>query len=83
MLTKFPTVGRCRRDMQPLDSCFGRDVLCKRYKIDEDSECGKIFIEKLAVHLFNGDVHQAAYRVLSDFRKGRFGWTALERPPTR
>ncbi|CAJ2633137.1 DAR GTPase 3, chloroplastic [Trifolium pratense] len=67
MLTKFPTVGR--------------DMLCKRYKIDEDSECGKIFIEKLAVHLFNGDVHQAAYRVLSDFRKGRFGWTALERPP--
>ncbi|WJX78823.1 vacuolar diacylglycerol pyrophosphate phosphatase, variant 2 [Trifolium repens] len=67
MLTKFPTVGR--------------DVLCKRYKIHEDSECGKIFIEKLAIHLFNGDVHQAAYRVLSDFRKGRFGWTALERPP--
>jgi len=39
------------------------------------------FIEKLAVHLFNGDVHQAAFRVLSDFRKGRFGWTSLERPP--
>ncbi|GAU23357.1 hypothetical protein TSUD_334040 [Trifolium subterraneum] len=67
MLTKFPKVGR--------------DVLCKRYKIDEDSECGKIFIEKLAIHLFNGDVNHAAYRVLSDFRKGRFGWTALERPP--
>jgi hypothetical protein len=23
MLTKFPTVGRCRRDMQLLNSCFG------------------------------------------------------------
>ncbi|XP_012572703.1 DAR GTPase 3, chloroplastic [Cicer arietinum] len=67
MLTKLPTVGR--------------DALCKRYKIRVDSQCGKTFIEKLALHLFNGDVHQAAYRVLSDFRKGRFGWTALERPP--
>ncbi|KEH23762.1 putative GTP-binding protein, ribosome biogenesis [Medicago truncatula] len=67
MLTKLPAVGR--------------DALCKRYKFRVDSECGKIFIEKLALHLFNGDVHQAAYRVLSDFRKGRFGWTSLERPP--
>jgi len=39
------------------------------------------FIEKLAVRVFNGDVHQAAFRVLADFRKGKFGWTALERPP--
>ncbi|KAL2320948.1 hypothetical protein Fmac_029917 [Flemingia macrophylla] len=69
MLTKLPTVGR--------------DTLCKRYKIDVDSQCGKIFIEKLSVQLFNGDVHQAAFRVLADFRKGKFGWTALERPPRR
>ncbi|TKY62449.1 DAR GTPase 3 [Spatholobus suberectus] len=67
MLTKLPTVGG--------------DVLCKRYKIDVDSRCGKIFVEKLAVQVFNGDVHQAAFRVLADFRKGKFGWTALERPP--
>ncbi|KAL4651990.1 hypothetical protein ACB092_01G200600 [Castanea dentata] len=32
-------------------------------------------------HLFNGDIHQAAFRILSDFRKGKFGWIALERPP--
>lgn len=67
MLTKLPIVGR--------------DALCKRYKIDVDNQCGKIFIEKLSVQLFNGDVHQAAFRVLADFRKGKFGWTALERPP--
>ncbi|KAJ1433071.1 P-loop containing nucleoside triphosphate hydrolase [Sesbania bispinosa] len=67
MLTKLPTVGG--------------EPLRKRYKIDVDSRCGKTFIEKLAVQVFNGNVHQAAFRVLSDFRKGRFGWTALERPP--
>ncbi|XP_014495860.1 DAR GTPase 3, chloroplastic [Vigna radiata var. radiata] len=66
MLTKLPTVGG--------------DTLRKRYKIDVDSKNGKIFIEKLAVRIFNGDVHQAAFRVLADFRKGKFGWTALERP---
>ncbi|XP_052728360.1 DAR GTPase 3, chloroplastic isoform X1 [Vigna angularis] len=76
MLTKLPTVGG--------------DTLRKRYKIDVDSQNGKIvfyllncrFIEKLAVRIFNGDVHQAAFRVLADFRKGKFGWTALERPST-
>ncbi|KAG4916091.1 hypothetical protein JHK87_053648 [Glycine soja] len=67
MLSKLPTVGR--------------DALCKRYKIDVDCRDGRIFIEKLAVRVFNGDVHQAAFRVLADFRKGKFGWTALERPP--
>ncbi|CAL0304372.1 unnamed protein product [Lupinus luteus] len=67
MLTKLPTVGG--------------DVLRKRYKIDVDSKCGKIFIEKLALQLFNGDVNQAAFRILADFRKGKFGWTSLERPP--
>ncbi|KAK7285353.1 hypothetical protein RJT34_20122 [Clitoria ternatea] len=67
MLTKLPTVGR--------------DALCKRYKIDADGLCGKTFVEKLAVQVFNGNVNQAAFRVLADFRKGKFGWTALERPP--
>jgi hypothetical protein len=28
MLTKFPTVGRCRRDMQPLKSRFGQGYQC-------------------------------------------------------
>lgn len=68
MLAKLPTVGM--------------KALQNRYKVDVDGQCGKIFIEKLALRLFNGDVHQAAFRVLSDFRKGKFGWVALERPPS-
>ncbi|KAF9682882.1 hypothetical protein SADUNF_Sadunf05G0154200 [Salix dunnii] len=68
ILTKLPTVGA--------------KALNKRYKIDADEFCGKIFIQKLSVHLFNGDTHQAAFRILSDFRKGKFGWVALERPPS-
>ncbi|KAL4352241.1 hypothetical protein GQ457_06G029300 [Hibiscus cannabinus] len=67
MLAKLPTVG-----MQTLQN---------RYKVDVDGQSGKIFIDKLALRLFNGDVHQAAFRILSDFRKGKFGWVALERPP--
>ncbi|XLR28506.1 hypothetical protein S83_056406 [Arachis hypogaea] len=67
MLTKLPAVGG--------------DALRKRYKIDVDSQCGKTFVEKLALQVFNGNVPQAAFRVLADFRKGKFGWTALERPP--
>ncbi|RZS25957.1 hypothetical protein BHM03_00059239, partial [Ensete ventricosum] len=41
----------------------------------------QIFLQKLALQLFSGDVSQAAFRILSDFRKGKFGWVALERPP--
>ncbi|KAM3687428.1 hypothetical protein ACB098_10G077800 [Castanea mollissima] len=67
MLTRIPSVG-----IKALQS---------RYKIDVDGQCGKIFVQKLAIHLFNGDIHQAAFRILSDFRKGKFGWIALERPP--
>ncbi|WOG94841.1 hypothetical protein DCAR_0314138 [Daucus carota subsp. sativus] len=67
MLTKFPSVGNA--------------VLCQRYKLDADSTCGKTFVQKLANHLFNGDGNQAAFRILADFRKGKFGWHALERPP--
>ncbi|CAI0448902.1 unnamed protein product [Linum tenue] len=40
-----------------------------------------LFVQKLALHLFSGDTHQAAFRILADFRKGKFGWVALERPP--
>ncbi|KAH7517215.1 hypothetical protein FEM48_Zijuj09G0039100 [Ziziphus jujuba var. spinosa] len=68
MLTKLPSVGI--------------KAIHNRYKIDVDGQCGKTFVQKLAMHLFNGDNHQAAFRVLSDFRKGKFGWIALERPPS-
>ncbi|KAL2485867.1 DAR GTPase 3 [Abeliophyllum distichum] len=67
MLSRLPTVGN--------------KALHDRYKIDTDGRVGKIFVQKLALQLFNGDSHQAAFRILSDFRKGRFGWVALERPP--
>ncbi|KAE8009722.1 hypothetical protein FH972_006143 [Carpinus fangiana] len=67
MLTRLPSVGT--------------KSLYNRYKIDLDGQCGKIFVQKLALNLFNGDIHQAAFRVLSDFRKGKLGWLALERPP--
>ncbi|XVF32582.1 hypothetical protein REPUB_Repub17cG0094500 [Reevesia pubescens] len=36
--------------------------------------CKSSYIEKSALRLFNGDAYQAAFRVLSDFRKGKFGW---------
>lgn len=61
---------------------IGTEALYNRYKIDADVNCGKIFIQKLALQLFNGDGHQAAFRLLTDFRKGKFGWVALERPPS-
>lgn len=67
MLTRLPAVGV--------------GVLQNRYKIDVDGHCGDIFVQKVALQLFNGDIHQAAFRILSDFRKGKFGWVALERPP--
>ncbi|XP_047336804.1 DAR GTPase 3, chloroplastic [Impatiens glandulifera] len=68
MLSKHPSIGPT--------------ALYDRYKIETDGICGKIFVEKLALRLFNGDTNQAAFRVLTDFRKGKFGWFALERPPT-
>ncbi|KAL7126605.1 hypothetical protein ABFS83_14G199400 [Erythranthe nasuta] len=58
----------------------GNKALYNRYKIEADGRAGRNFVEKLALKLFNGDTHQAAFRILSDFRKGRFGWSALERP---
>ncbi|PHT80452.1 DAR GTPase 3, chloroplastic [Capsicum annuum] len=67
MLSRLPTVGN--------------KALCDRYKIEADGCCGKIFVQKLAVQLFNADNNQAAFRILQDFRKGKFGWIALERPP--
>lgn len=67
MLTRLPAVGV--------------GVLQNRYKIDVDGHCGDIFVQKVALQLFNGDIHQAAFRILSDFRKGKFGWVSLERPP--
>ncbi|KAL7226634.1 hypothetical protein ACSBR1_021682 [Camellia fascicularis] len=67
MLSRLPTVGT--------------KALYKRYKIDTDGHCGKTFVEKLALQLFNGDTNQAAFRVLTDLRKGKFGWISLEKPP--
>nr|XP_009414621.1 PREDICTED: DAR GTPase 3, chloroplastic [Musa acuminata subsp. malaccensis] len=67
MLTRLPEVGS--------------ETLRKRYRIDLHDQCGKTFLQKLALQLFNGDVSQAAFRILSDFRKGKFGRVALERPP--
>ncbi|KAA8550868.1 hypothetical protein F0562_002552 [Nyssa sinensis] len=67
MLSRLPAVGT--------------RALHDRYKIDTDGRCGKTFVQKLALQLFNGDINQAAFRVLTDFRKGKFGWIALERPP--
>ncbi|XP_020591847.1 DAR GTPase 3, chloroplastic isoform X2 [Phalaenopsis equestris] len=60
---------------------IGPEVLSKRYGIDADACFGRIFLDKLSLQLFNGDVGQASFRVLSDFRKGKFGWISLERPP--
>ncbi|KAL3648838.1 vacuolar diacylglycerol pyrophosphate phosphatase [Castilleja foliolosa] len=67
LLARLPTVGN--------------KALQDRYKIDTDARVGKIFVQKLALRLFNGDTHQAAFRIMSDFRKGKFGWVALETPP--
>lgn len=61
----------------------GNKVLQSRYKIETDGRAGRMFVQKIALRLFNGDTHQAAFRILSDFRKGKFGWVALERPPTK
>ncbi|EPS65384.1 hypothetical protein M569_09394, partial [Genlisea aurea] len=66
MLARLPTVGT--------------EMLRERYKMGADVEVGKVFVRKVANELFNGDVHQAGFRILSDFRKGRFGRVALERP---
>ncbi|URE38815.1 50S ribosome-binding GTPase [Musa troglodytarum] len=64
MLTRLPEVDH---------HATGSETLCKRYRIDLHDQCGKTFLQKLALQLFNGDVSQAAFRILSDFRKGKFG----------
>lgn len=62
----------------------GPKVLEKRYKMENIAEMsGEFLLEELSQALFQGDVNQAAHRVLRDFRKGEFGWIALERPPVR
>ena len=52
-------------------------------KVDVLMACStnRRFVTKLSILLFNGDTNQAAFRILSDYRKGKFGWVALERPP--
>ncbi|CAH2071890.1 unnamed protein product [Thlaspi arvense] len=59
----------------------GERALYNRYKIQLVGGCGKKFVKTLGLNLFGGDSHQAAFRILTDFRKGRFGWVSLERPP--
>eukprot|EP00897_Mesotaenium_endlicherianum_P007652 jgi/Mesen1/6915/ME000356S06116 len=61
----------------------GPEVLTKRYKLSPEGVSGDMYLEMLADHLVMGDVDQAAHRVLKDFRKGAFGWVALERPPVQ
>lgn len=62
----------------------GPQVLAKRYKMENVGEMsGEFLLEEIAQALFQGDVNQAAHRVLRDYRKGEFGWIALERPPVR
>lgn len=61
----------------------GPQVLGKRYKMENvENMSGEFLLEEIAQAMFQGDVNQAAQRVLRDFRKGEFGWIALERPPT-
>ncbi|PKA47965.1 hypothetical protein AXF42_Ash016312 [Apostasia shenzhenica] len=67
ILARLPTVGS--------------EALSQRYRIDTEAYSGKIFLDKLSLQLFNGDIGHASLRVLSDFRKGKFGWISLERPP--
>ncbi|CAM6099279.1 unnamed protein product [Calypogeia fissa] len=62
---------------------LGPQVLTDRYKISAENLSGEEFLEALGQSMFQGDVNQAALRVLRDFRKGRFGWAALERPPSQ
>ncbi|KAL2653315.1 hypothetical protein R1flu_021443 [Riccia fluitans] len=60
----------------------GSKVLTNRYNFDASELSGEEFLEQLGQVKFQGDVNQAALRVLRDFRKGAFGWLALERPPS-
>ncbi|BFI24671.1 hypothetical protein MPTK2_1g13850 [Marchantia polymorpha subsp. ruderalis] len=60
----------------------GPKVLTSRYNIQAADLSGEEFLEQLGQDKFQGDVNQAAFRVLRDFRKGAFGWLALERPPS-
>ncbi|KAI3991414.1 hypothetical protein MKX01_006713 [Papaver californicum] len=73
MLMRIPTLKRRLIHVQKY----------QRYKIiaEGPGHSGKIFIDKLALQMFNGDVHQASFRPLTDFPKGKFGWVALEMPP--
>eukprot|EP00249_Psilotum_nudum_P010768 c22751_g1_i2 orf=415-1425(-) len=58
----------------------GPQVLFDCYKIEAANRSEDLFLEELAQRLFAGDVNQAACRILRDFRRGKFGWLALERP---
>lgn len=69
------------QDDQEDADCRAR-VLETKYKLSVGDMTVEAFLEELAQLLFQGDVNQAAYRVLRDYRVGKFGWIALERPPS-
>ncbi|XP_002990985.2 DAR GTPase 3, chloroplastic [Selaginella moellendorffii] len=60
----------------------GAKVLTSRYRVDAEDCSGEYYLELVAQKLFQGDVNQAATRLLLDFRRGKFGWFALESPPS-
>eukprot|EP00250_Pteridium_aquilinum_P029855 c40243_g1_i1 orf=128-1207(+) len=60
----------------------GEEVLQERYRIDANGMSGEVFLEELAQKLFAGDINQAAFRLLQDYRKGALGWIGLEWPPS-
>eukprot|EP00850_Spirogloea_muscicola_P008953 SM000049S16724 [mRNA] locus=s49:284500:286354:+ [translate_table: standard] len=59
----------------------GPALLENQYRICGDGLSGEQFLELLAERTFQGDVDQAARRLLKDFRRGALGRLALERPP--
>eukprot|EP00850_Spirogloea_muscicola_P025508 SM003351S12811 [mRNA] locus=s3351:953:1423:- [translate_table: standard] len=59
----------------------GPALLENQYRICSDGLSGEQFLELLAERTFQGDVDQAARRLLKDFRRGALGRLALERPP--
>eukprot|EP00246_Nothoceros_aenigmaticus_P002426 TRINITY_DN13301_c0_g1_i2.p1 TRINITY_DN13301_c0_g1~~TRINITY_DN13301_c0_g1_i2.p1 ORF type:complete len:350 (-),score=58.54 TRINITY_DN13301_c0_g1_i2:220-1269(-) len=67
-------------DMMKCLPIAGRDILEQRYSVSVGGMSGEEYLEQLSP-MFNGDVDQASHRVLHDFRSGKFGRLALERPP--
>ncbi len=69
------------QDDQEDADCRAR-VLETKYKLSVGDMTVEAFLEELAQLLFWGDVNQAANWVMQDYRVVKFGWIALERPPS-